>query len=1670
MKSLLNLTHKIHKTDWLTIIGFIVCTIHIHSTAHATNTNVIDSQLGYIQTGNSHFKSTDREIEVGALKEITYDFLNRNQAEDFVATNDLVIVEKYRPQPNYTSKVGRTSSIKPKVFVCSDSPSIVEGQIARFDVAYGEQLQQRMESGFPVFIDVIQEGEFFYQDAPEVIIIPVGQSGLTLLIPTEDDQVYETHGKITVNIRPDDSYQIMTTSSCQVDAQIVVKDNDFSNYRPKLVLCADASSIVEGQVARFDVAFHEPLLYKNEDVFSVYLNVTPVGDFLDGTSPQSMVIPANRSGGTFEVQTIDDQIFENEGRISAKLAPNSQYEIVTSTPCQDEAHVVVQDNDYRPKLIVCAVSTSIVEGQVARFDIAYYEQVPKWYEKELTVYIDVAQVGDFIMGTPARSIVIPASRSGWTFEIETEDDLISETNGHVAAKIIPNSQYEIITSSPCESVARTLVLDNDSSIFPPPVPEISIHRIDRVSITRGEIAYLELVSTGVLTEDLVISIAVTSSSGLENDESSSLSLVLPAGLATLNFEYQTIYSGVSSNSQSARAAIFNFTIQPGDGYTIAASPNNSTSINVVSRRITPILGIEALSKSITEGEQATFTVSMYESNLRQFAISTNLFIDLNTRVTGQFFQETFPTQLILNRGNTKVDVSINTVDDEKYEENGSISVSIVTASGYKTSRSISATAESQILDNDNSNEGVIVLANQARVHEGEIVMFQVVAPTVYKFDRLIFYDVVTELYNYSLPIRTFVDEGLTVSIPANQLTTTIEVHVEKEYEDFQYGAISVVIKPDEERPDSYNIASSRNRAKVELFHNAEYSPIVQISTFGRKEVKEGSFFILRVRAVPAPLPGQTLIVNTFEVTERNSGKIYYDYDDLYHVVIREFGYIDVGVGINYDLESDEDGELFIKLKDNPLNHYRAHATNSTANLRIVQNNKVTFKTENNKTEAFAGESINFIVNIERHDQLDLKIPIVVSDPFNFIQWRIAKTVQIPYPLDRGEFSINLKKEIFSQAGSHFTIKLGHSREGYYILDRLFSLKINVMGNVASRAEISANQNQPRISVSAEVAKVTLEDSSFSALAAPRIAENRNYIEQQLPLVSISSIVSTINEGDIAEFQISRANSIRDPLLVNIELTEIGNFLMDNTINSILLNSNQVERKLEFNTVDDDLAEDDGMLTVKILPNASYELAGNHTAVVKISDQTDRDSLRQVFTSAHETINPLVLSAMETNLLTAIDGSAELSSKNNGRYDFQIFGQNSIEDILLTSGQVANNDQQFWDSLLYQSSFRLNILPIEDSNQSITLWGHGFSTSLDHQVDNQLRKSFGEVNTGLIGIDTNISPSLVAGFSVSQANADAFVDQIDWSNQIQYNSNWTGFHPYILWKSPSEVHKIRISSGYRFGQTSLHNKNIGSESIDSSVMSASIAGKVQLNTANSLNNSISSELNVLGESRLVNQNVDEKESFLLGKQLLKSRIAVVSKHRVSLINNSKLHPYFQLGVNFNKEHNERDFSWDIAGGSEYSLSQDLVLAANGALQFSKAGQIQDRYFAGNLKYDKNLDGLGTKLEISAKNKNYFEENILSLNNSLTDFQTTPELQEDKLVIDSEIGYGFKLKNLKNKIDIFGRYSNFSFDEHEFSLGSRFAIDSNFGLNATVVRSFSTVSNDGTKLQLNGKFNW
>ena len=82
MKSFSNLTHKIHKTDWLIIIGFIVCAILFQSTAYAINTNVIDKRLSYIQTGNSFLKSTVREIDVDAQKETTNEIFYRNQAED----------------------------------------------------------------------------------------------------------------------------------------------------------------------------------------------------------------------------------------------------------------------------------------------------------------------------------------------------------------------------------------------------------------------------------------------------------------------------------------------------------------------------------------------------------------------------------------------------------------------------------------------------------------------------------------------------------------------------------------------------------------------------------------------------------------------------------------------------------------------------------------------------------------------------------------------------------------------------------------------------------------------------------------------------------------------------------------------------------------------------------------------------------------------------------------------------------------------------------------------------------------------------------------------------------------------------------------------------------------------------------------------------------------------------------------------------------------------------------------------------------------------------------------------------------------------------------------------------------------------------------------------------
>ena len=203
------------------------------------------------------------------------------------------------------------------------------------------------------------------------------------------------------------------------------------------------------------------------------------------------------------------------------------------------ATIVDTSDDYRPKLNLCTRTSEVIEGQVITFDVAYHETPPNQIDFDFPVFVKVTQVGNFIHGTPPSEIVIPKYLFGWSFDVETKDDEISEMDGRISASIIPNERYEVINSSSCHNVAHVIVQDNDEANGLPPSPELSIYNYGSKTIFQGGVVNLKINATRGIETELPISVKVSSSNDQIFDLPEIIVVKLPTWTSEFEFEYQT---------------------------------------------------------------------------------------------------------------------------------------------------------------------------------------------------------------------------------------------------------------------------------------------------------------------------------------------------------------------------------------------------------------------------------------------------------------------------------------------------------------------------------------------------------------------------------------------------------------------------------------------------------------------------------------------------------------------------------------------------------------------------------------------------------------------------------------------------------------------------------------------------------------------------------------------------------------------------------------------------------------------------------------------------------------------------------------------------------------------------------------------------------------------------
>ena len=230
----------------------------------------------------------------------------------------------------------------------SGPTSIVEGAEASWTLSAAPAPATQLT----VDLHWTESGSVLPELRPPNVTIPASGTA-TVSVATVDDDTDEPDGTVTLRVAVGSGYTVGTPES----VTITVTDNDLPVPIPVVSIRATgATTIVEGEEASWTVSA-SPAPATD---LAVGLAWTQSSSVLPELRPPNVTIPASGTA-TVSVDTVDDDIDEDDGTVTLSLVAGSGYTVGT----RDAAAIAVTDND--PDLRVATariLQTEVTEGQL----------------------------------------------------------------------------------------------------------------------------------------------------------------------------------------------------------------------------------------------------------------------------------------------------------------------------------------------------------------------------------------------------------------------------------------------------------------------------------------------------------------------------------------------------------------------------------------------------------------------------------------------------------------------------------------------------------------------------------------------------------------------------------------------------------------------------------------------------------------------------------------------------------------------------------------------------------------------------------------------------------------------------------------------------------------------------------------------------------------------------------------------------------------------------------------------------------------------------------------------------------------------------------------------------------------------------------------------------------
>ncbi len=546
-------------------------------------------------------------------------------------------------------------------------PGVTEGSGAVFTVTASPP----PASALTVKVKVAESGDYGAATGTRTVTVPTGGS-TSFTVTTTDDSADEADGSITATLVDGAGYTVGTPPS----ASVSVTDNDV----PELSVTA-GPPVTEGSGAVFTVtaspAPAAPLTVK--------VKVAQSGEFATRTGLKTLTMAPSVHGFrsvSFSVPTVDDDISEADGSVSAQVLAGSGY---TLSATASTATVTVADNDIIPVVSITG-GGGVTEGGNASYTLTANPPPTS----NLPVQVKITQTGDYGATTGTRTVTVPTGGTT-TFTVPTTNDNTDEADGTVTATLIDGADYDLGT-------AKTATVDITDDDDPPVIPVVSI--TGGAGVTEGGNASYTLTANPPPTSNLPVQVKITQT-GDYGATTGTRTVTVPTG-GTTTFTVPTTNDNTDEADGSVTA-----TLVDGADYDLGTAKTATVDITDDDDPppVIPVVSITG-GAGVTEGGSASFTVTANPPP------ASNLSVQVKITQTGDYGAATGTRTVTVPTGGTTT-FTVPTTNDNTDEADGSVTVTVVDGTDYDVG---TASASVSVADDDDPPLGESALIAEVNAH------------------------------------------------------------------------------------------------------------------------------------------------------------------------------------------------------------------------------------------------------------------------------------------------------------------------------------------------------------------------------------------------------------------------------------------------------------------------------------------------------------------------------------------------------------------------------------------------------------------------------------------------------------------------------------------------------------------------------------------------------------------------------------------------------------------------------------------------------------------------------------------------------------------------------------------------------------------------------------------